>query len=207
MKGKANFDNVAWLYDPLVRVVFADRMRQSQVRFLESIAPGSTVLILGGGTGRILDELSVRTRNCTVYYVESSRVMLDRARKHGKGLDVRFIEGSWEHVPDVAFDAVITHYFLDLFTNETLQRVCDAVGERLKRGGTWLVSDFVCLRSWHGAMLWLMYRFFRILCAIEASKLPDWEGCLERTGFVLRSYDFFYGGFMKSARFVLGNDR
>ncbi|HEY8513383.1 MAG TPA: class I SAM-dependent methyltransferase [Cyclobacteriaceae bacterium] len=207
MTRKSNFDNVAWFYDPLVRIVFGKQMRMSQIRFLDTISPGSTVLILGGGTGWILDELFARTGDCTVYYVESSRSMLDRATKHGRGFNVRFIPGGWEGLPDVEFDAVITHYFLDLFTNHTLQRVCDAISARVKRGGTWLVSDFVQSRTWHRIMLWIMYRFFGITCGIEAAQLPAWEGHVARTGFVLRSYDFFYGGFMKSARFVRGNAR
>jgi tRNA (cmo5U34)-methyltransferase len=207
MTRKANFDNVAWFYDPLVRMVFGKTIRMSQVRFLDTRTPGSTILILGGGTGWILDELFARTRNCTVYYVESSRAMLERAMKHGKGFDVTFVAGSWEQLPDVEFDAVITHYFLDLFTNQTLQRVCDAVSARLKRGATWLVSDFVNFRGWHRVMLWIMYRFFGITCGIEAAQLPDWEECLARRGFVLRSYDFFYGGFIKSTRYVHGNAR
>jgi ubiquinone/menaquinone biosynthesis C-methylase UbiE len=205
MTRTANFDSVAWIYDPLTRLVFDSQMRKSQVLFFDSIPPHSTLLILGGGTGWILDELFASTRDCRVYYVEHSRAMLERAIKHGRGFDVRFIHGTWERLPDVTFDTVITHYFLDLFSEETLRRVCDAVRARLKQNGIWLVSDFVCSRAWHRAMIWVMYRFFRATCGIEAAHLPDWERCIAHTGFVSDEYEFFYGGFMKSMCFVRRN--
>lgn len=202
-----NFDAVAGFYDPLARMVFGNQMKASQVRFLNSIPSGATLLILGGGTGWILDELFARTADCRVYYVEHSRAMLERAMKHGKGFDITFIQGSWEYLPDAAFDGVITHYFLDLFPEHTLQRVCDTVSASLKEDGMWLVSDFVTSRIWHRAMIWAMYRFFRVMCGISTVQLPNWEECIKRAGFISRDSDFFYGGFMKSMHFVRGSAR
>lgn len=207
MTRTANFDTVAPFYDQLVQLVFGKQMKKSQVQFLDSIPPGSTLLILGGGTGWILDEIFAHTRDCQIYYVERSQAMLERAKARGKGHNVTFVHGGWEHLPAVAFDVVITHYILDIFSDETLQHVCDAVSAKLKEDGTWLVSDFVCSRIWHHGMIWVMYRFFRVMCGIDATKLPDWQGCLARTGFVPREYEFFYGGFMKSMRLVRQNAR
>lgn len=207
MTRSANFDSVAWFYDPLTQLVFGNRLKKSQIRFLATIPPGSTVLILGGGTGWILDELFAHTPDCRVYYVESSRAMLERARAHGKGFKVAFKSGSWEQLPDIDFDAVITHYFLDLFSDRTLEQVSAAVNARLKQDGTWLVTDFVCSTTWHRVMLWVMYRFFRVTCGIDALQLPDWEGRLGRLGYVPKEYEYFYGGFMKSMRFARGNAR
>jgi len=202
MTRKASFDRIAWLYDPLVRLVFGTTMRKSQVRFLDAIRPGSAILILGGGTGWILDDVFARTRECRVYYVENSRAMMERARKHAQGFDVAFIAGSWEQLPDVCFDVVITHYFLDLFSDTTLKRMCEEIRARLKNNGAWLVSDFVISRWWHRIMIWVMYRFFRISCKIEGLHLPDWEEHVAKAGFISREHAFFYGGFMKSVYFV-----
>lgn len=207
MTRTANFDPVAWFYDPLSRLVFGNKMRASQVRFFDSIPPGSTILILGGGTGWILDALFARVPDGKVYFAERSGAMLKRAMSHGKGFDVKFIHAGWEDLPEVTFDVAITHYLLDIFSDETLPRVCDAVSAKLKKDGVWLVSDFAPSQIWHRALLWVMYRFFRVTCGIDAGRLPDWEGCLSRVGFFAQEYEFFYGGFLKSMRLVRENAR
>ena len=50
--------------------------------FLDRIAADSKVLILGGGSGWLLEELSKINTDVTVVYVEASKVMLTKAKKY-----------------------------------------------------------------------------------------------------------------------------
>ena len=201
MSAPYGFDRVAWFYDPLARLVFGRYMVESQTHFLDRISPGSSVLIVGGGTGWILDELFVRTSNCEVWYVEPSEKMLRRARQRGASGKVHFIRGTWKNLPVQKFDAVVTNYFLDLFTDRTLKEVIQVMGSALDAGGMWFVTDFTRGRKWHSAMLAVMYLFFRVLCNIEASTLPAWEEAMSHAGFRPAGSKFTYGGFMKSVLF------
>lgn len=197
----SNFDRLAWTYDPLVRMVFGHSMVESQTHFLDRIAPGSSVLIVGGGTGWILDELFAQASNCEVWYVEASEKMLRKSRRRGISGKVHFILGDWKNLPAQKFDVVVTNYFLDLFTDQTLAEVIRVIGDALNTGGMWLVTDFTQSRKWHAAMLAAMYLFFRALCRIEASNLPAWEEAMSRAGFRPAASKFTYSGFMKSVLF------
>jgi hypothetical protein len=70
-------------------------------------------------------------------------------------------------------------------------------------GSKLLVSDFVDRTWWHRFLLFLMYRFFRQTCAIEAKNLPDWQLQLEKVGFAECNTTWFYRGFIKSSLHVL----
>lgn len=201
MSGPSNFDRIAWFYDPLARFVFGRYMLESQTHFLGRISPGSSVLIVGGGTGWILDEVFARATNCEVCYVESSEEMLRKARRRGRSGKVHFIHGSWKNLPAQQFDVVVTNYFLDLFADQTLMEVIRVIGDALNERGMWLVTDFTRSGKWHAAMLAAMYLFFRLLCRIEASSLPAWEEAMAHAGFRPAGNKLTYGGFMKSVLF------
>lgn len=201
MSGRSGFDGIAWFYDPLARIVFGRHMVESQTHFLDRIPPGSPMLIVGGGTGWILEELFARVENCEVWYVEASERMLRRARRRAQAGKVHFIHGSWNKLPPKKFDFVVTNYFLDLFADRTLAEVIRVTGGALNAGGMWLVTDFTRSRKWHSAMLSIMYLLFRLLCKIEASNLPAWEEAMSRAGFLPVENKSYYHGFMKSVLF------
>jgi ubiquinone/menaquinone biosynthesis C-methylase UbiE len=197
-----NFDAVARYYDPLAQIVFGDSIVKAQTHFLDLIEPSSNVLILGGGTGWMLDELNRKQKRINIWYIELSIEMLSMARKRNvSSLKVHFIYGSEKNIPeDVLFDAVITNFFLDLFTQDKLKAVIDIIHPSLKQNGVWFVSDFVNGRWWHKILLWVMYRFFKLTAGISASELPQWERVMKRAGYEIYSH-FFFGSFIKSSVF------
>lgn len=201
MSAERGFDGVAWFYDPLARLVFGREMVDSQTHHLGSIPPGSSVLILGGGTGWIVDELFERSPDCTVWYIEASGKMLQKARRRGKSGRVHFIHGSWQDVPARKFDVVVTNYFLDLFTNQTLGLMIPVIAGSLHTDGQWLATDFTGDSKWHRIMLRLMYWFFGLVCEIEAKSLPAWEEAMTNAGFRQVAARRSFGGFMKSVLF------
>ena len=202
MRGN-NFNRVAFIYDWLAKVVFGSVIRKAQNCFLETIRNGDTVLILGGGTGWIArDLLNVRPL-CRIYYIEASHRMLERARTTlGSFTDrVTFIHGTEDAIPEgTVADGVITNFFLDLFTTENLSDVIGKIQLRLKPDFYWLVADFVRGTTIkHKMMLWLMYRFFRMACQIDACRLPSWQAVLKDAGLLAISERDFYDGFIRSA--------
>ena len=194
-----NFDRIASAYDSLARLFFGQSIKSSQVSVLHLIPDGSTMLILGGGTGWILDELDRYTSNSRIWYVDQSAKMIALASSRSRVRDISFIQGSINSIPrGQKFDVIITNYFLDLFPDLTLRNVLSVLSVSLKSGGLWLVTDFVNRQWWHNIYLFIMYRFFRLAAGIEASKLPPWEEQIAGLGLVEIEKKFFYGGFIKS---------
>ncbi|HCW08697.1 MAG TPA: hypothetical protein DGG95_15165 [Cytophagales bacterium] len=198
-----DFDKIAAVYDWLARFVFGKNIIHAQKFFLNKISDGATVLILGGGTGEILAEIVKNKNGIQVCYVELSPEMISIAKKKfDSNHQIQFIEGTENNIPsDKKFDVVITNFYLDLFSNQSLKFVLEKIKKSTTTQALWLVTDFVNDRLWHRAMLKMMYLFFRITCNIEATNLPNWRNEMIKLGGIEIDSKFFYGKFIKSSVF------
>ena len=195
------FDIVAGIYDRLARLLYGKSIVVSQLHFLNEIPGNSRVLILGGGTGWILEELLVRKPRCKVWYVDASKKMIALAQKRVSAQrEVHFIHGSEKSLPkEILFDAVVTNFYLDLFTEASLAEVITSVKDNLHRQALWLVTDFVDGgKWWQRSLLKMMYLFFGTVSGIEARSLPAWDKALVNAGLAEIRSAFCYRGFIKS---------
>jgi ubiquinone/menaquinone biosynthesis C-methylase UbiE len=197
------FNRIAGSYDLLASLVFAGNIHKAQLTYLHLIPPQAKVLILGGGTGKILNDLFKLNPSAQVYYVEASDAMIERAKKNSEHFKthVHFIHGTANSIPDaIQFDVVITSFFLDMFSSPAMDDLIQQVAKSLERKSIWIVTDFVnSKKKLHQALLRMMYLFFRTFCGIEAQRLPDWENQLKNAGFGETKRELFYDGFIKSA--------
>ena len=76
-----DFNWIAPLYDPLARVVFGWRLQRAQTVFLDQIPAGAVILIVGGGTGWLLEQVLTHWQPRRVIYLEASARMLERASR------------------------------------------------------------------------------------------------------------------------------
>ena len=198
----ANYNNSAWFYDRLSRLVYGRALVESQVFLLKFIPPGSKVLIAGGGTGKIIEEIvKLHPDGLKITYVEISPKMMAMSQKKNVGNNqATFITAAIEDValqPD--FDVVITPFLFDNFTQVSLEKIFAHIHAVLKPGGLWLNCDFQLTgRWWQSALLKTMFLFFRMVCAIEASRLPDINGQFELHACKNIATKAFYGSFIRA---------
>src|ERR1700761_6816570 len=172
----ANYNNSAWFYDELARVVYGKALIKAQVFLLQYVQPNSTILIAGGGTGWILKELAhIHPNGLKITYVEVAERMMALSQKRNYGNnEVTFINKPVEESPLPAeFDVIITPFLFDNFTQQTLEKVFGHLHGLLKPGGLWLNADFqLSGKWWQNVLLKIMFIFFRAICRIEAKHLP-----------------------------------
>src|SRR5687768_3158148 len=116
MKDTNNYDRLAPYYDKLAAMVYLGAVRQAQRSLLHLIPANGNILFIGGGTGKILDELLETCRPANVFYVEKSSRMLSLSQKncrHAKVNRVHFVHGTEDNLADRHFDVVITQFFFD----------------------------------------------------------------------------------------------
>jgi tRNA (cmo5U34)-methyltransferase len=198
-----DFDSVAFIYDHLAKLIFGGSIIESQKYFLNKIPERANILILGGGTGRILKELFKIRNDVTVCYIEASAKMIARAKEKSINDDrVQFILGTESDIPpESQYDLIITNFYLDLFSGESLQIVIRKIKKSLAPHARWIVTDFDDDRWWQKAMLKAMYFFFRLTCNIEGKKLPEWEKELQVIGAAQIDTRKFYRGFIVTSIF------
>jgi hypothetical protein len=195
----SGFDFLAPFYDVLARFVIGKNIVNAQLHFLKSFKECNHILILGGGSGWILEPLCAACPDLQIDYIELSPRMINAAEKNlGKNGYVNFIQGTESDIPNRLYDGVITNFYLDMFEEQSLNSVIDKVRKSLTSSALWVVTDFVDGSTWNKMMLWLMYRFFRIIAWIEATHLPDWQNEMIHAGFTLSDSKKFKNGFIKS---------
>lgn len=205
-----NYNPIARNYDWMSRLIFRRAQVNAQKDLLKHIPAGSTVLIAGGGTGWILDEITkLHPQGLTIDYVESSDVMLELSKKRNTGSNtVHFIGQNIEdHHPDITYDAVLTAFLFDNFSQAKGEAVFTQINCLLKQGGIWLYADFVPqnpqMPLWQKVLFKIMYAFFRILCRVEAKGMMNTAALFKRN-YTLKSTADYFGGFIYSACYLKG---
>lgn len=197
------FDRIAPFYDGLSTLVFGNSLMKAQKCNLCIVPAHSDVLVLGGGTGKWLVELLKHNDSCRVWYVEASLKMIHLANKYLNASDrVIFIHGTQQDIPDRKFDIVITHFFVDMFSESDLSDLAEKIAGVLKNGGKWIVADFVNNRYWHKLLLWMMYLFFNAIGVLDRKNLPDWDRIIQSWPFTMENTTSFYKGFVKNIIYV-----
>ena len=175
---KGNYDNVAPFYDLLLRLVYGKAILRAQLFLIDAIQANDSILIVGGGTGQILEQISKKyTSGLQITYVDISKKMIAlSAKKNAEGNSVVFINQSIADVTlDHQFDVIITPFFFDNFLNKTAKIIFNKIDLALKPNGRWLFADFQLRKNnlWQKLLLYVMYFFFKLLCNIEAGQLQD----------------------------------
>lgn len=198
----SNYDNSAWFYDRLSRLVYGKALINAQVYLLAYVPADSNVLIAGGGTGWILEELArVHPTGLYITYIEISAKMmaLSQKRDYGNNKVIYINEAVEEVVFTEKFDVVITPFLFDNFKEKTLQQVFTHLHHQLKPGGLWLNADFQLTgKWWQNVLLKSMFLFFRVICGIETSVLPDIERQFEQRDYEIVAKQTFFGAFIIS---------
>lgn len=196
------FNAISRWYDRLAGMIFGDAILNAQLHLIREILPDSRILILGGGTGKILPQLLSDCAGAEVWFIEASSEMIRRAASRVNGSrKVHFIHGTHLDIPPIDFDVVMGCFFLDLFSPPVLKSVIECVSMRLKASGKLLVSDFVAEAYWHKALLVIMYWLFSLVSGLRTNTLPPWNEILPEHGFSRLSEKNFYRGFIKSVCF------
>jgi ubiquinone/menaquinone biosynthesis C-methylase UbiE len=169
---------------------------------LQYVTANANVLIAGGGTGGILEEIAqIHPSGLTITYVEISAKMMVLSRKRNAGDNkVIYINEPVENLAaETQYDVLITPFLFDNFTEQTLQKVFTHIQAKLKPNGLWLNTDFrLTGKWWQSFLLRSMILFFRIICRIEAKRLPQIERCFGEHQYKITDQRAFFGEFILS---------
>jgi len=198
----SNYDNSAWFYDPLSKLVYGKALVKAQVYLLQFIQPNTKILLVGGGTGWILEELTrIYPSGLNITYVEISAKMTALSQKRNIGNNrVIYINNAIENV-DLPndFDVIITPFLFDNFTGQTLQKVFAHINTVLKPNGIWLNTDFQLTgKWWQQILLKSMLLFFRIWCNIESKTIINIDPYFNEAGYTVIDDRSFFGEFIIS---------
>lgn len=183
-----NYNQIAWIYDPLKRLVFGNKLDSASTTFLNTIEVDQTVLIVGGGSGKILKGIPQSTN---VIFLEKSHAMIKNAKRHMSS-EIRFHCGDYLNFDfESKFDWIICPFFLDVFDKSDLDQAILKSHDLLKIDGRFLVSDFQKGNFFQNLLIRFMYGFFKITTNTQAARLQNIHGAILQNQFKEVSSRFF----------------
>jgi ubiquinone/menaquinone biosynthesis C-methylase UbiE len=190
-----NTDNIAGIYDILGKLIFGDQLEKAYSFYLGRIIPHDKILIIGGGTGKILQKLDELEIPLEIDYIEISQAMLERSRKRVlQNIKVRFVRADvTEWQPESDYNILITPFVLDCFSDHDLNSLMSKLSTKLHKDGIWIFTDFVRTQFfWQKSLVKIMYWFFRVTTGLTISSLPDFKKAFENANLDLSASKTFY---------------
>lgn len=201
-----DFDRVAPFYDSLAGLVFGKAIKKAQTKYLHLIKPNHKILILGGGTGWIIDEILNRQPTVEITYIEKSTQMIELAKKVSPNPTIKFFNCPFEEWrSEDKFDFVLSNFFLDVFQGPKLEdQIIPKIKSLIVKNGGLLVADFQGSQSiWQKLLLWTMHRFFALSSNLESKRLIDLNGLVVSNGFRETSVSYHFEEMIFSRVFEL----
>ena len=136
-----DYNSIAKFYDTLSRMVFQRSIVKAQQYLIGFISDNDKVLLIGGGTGWILEEISkMKKQNISITYVEKSSAMINLSSKRNyTSVHVEFINKAVEEYDAPGkFDIIITPFLFDNFLTDKIKVVFAKLDSMMKQNGIWL---------------------------------------------------------------------
>ncbi len=202
---KANYDKIAPIYDTLSKLVFNRSQLLGQIEQLKYLEPNHNILICGGGSGIILDEIAKKIPNgLRILYLDSSQKMIDIAKTRNRGNNIiEFIcQDILDFETDKRFDVIITSFFFDNFPEDKANYVFGKLDKLLVNKGLWFQNDFTLSSNtgiwWKSIMLKIMYLFFNLTSNLGNYKLIEMEAIFDKHSYEVLEKNWYFKKFILS---------
>jgi SAM-dependent methyltransferase len=202
-----NIDPLARWYLSIEYLAFGRALERQPFAFLDRLAGARRILILGEGDGRAIARLLALSPDAQVDVFELSGKMIQLARRRigNDSSRVSFhqqdaLTASW---PREHYDGVITHFFLDCFTEDEARDLVHRISAAMTHNARWLVADFAIpdngWRRLHARLLIrIMYEFFGLTTGLRVRRLPPIERLLSDAGMQRSELAEERGGLIRS---------
>jgi len=214
-----NFDKVIPVYDFFKTVLLFGSIQRCQYHHLPFLKESKNLLVIGGGTGKIIEKIHECCNLETMLYVDSSAKMVQEAKRFSKAKVTRIYDRIDFQTADVLslsgnceFDAIIAPFVLDCFTDEQLDLLGSILQTWLAPGGLFLFSDFhesrgsMTSRIFSRSITRPLYFTLNALCGLNISRLPDFDQCFHKLPLDVLQESSFFSGVLMSKVFRLNQN-
>jgi ubiquinone/menaquinone biosynthesis C-methylase UbiE len=180
-----NYNNIAWIYDWLAKIVFGRKQELAMQAFLSIIPDTAKILVVGGGTGKIIDYMRNLNKQLEIDFVEPSTNMMCQAKKRKRShLQINFCQHSILDFKTVDYDVILTNFFFDQFTYGQARLILQHLKPKLRSNGILIFSDFINTKHiWDKLVTRLMFYFFRLTANIKTNNFPPYNYLFSALGF------------------------
>jgi SAM-dependent methyltransferase len=216
-----NCDRIARWYHAAEYLVFGGALQACRTMFLGDVADCRRALVCGDGDGRFLAEMLRANREVRADVVDLSAGMIDIARRRVDASGLHGAARTRFHVGDVRefksgdgalYDLLTTHFVLDCFDDAEVAGVARRLAALAEPNAKLLLSEFRVPPGGIGrhiaaAIVRGLYGAFRLTTGLRVTRLPDYEGALERAGFRKQREKIKFGGLLVASLWLKERER
>jgi ubiquinone/menaquinone biosynthesis C-methylase UbiE len=207
-------NRIAPFYEFFEHISFGRTLERRRFAFLSKMKGSHEILECGGGDGRFIARLVDENAKATIDFVDLSSKMTELAKRRVFKALPRGCERIKFYNQDIrkfsprpecqGYDLVITHFFLDCFTDLQTQEIVSRISGWAAPGAKWIVSEFNVpderfRRMWTRGIVRSLYLAFRTTTGLQTTCLPDYGSALLRAGFQRESVEDACGGLLQSS--------
>ena len=204
-----NFDLIAKHYNWMEKIIFRSDLEKVRRMNLALVKNAKSILLLGDGDGRFLEQVSLMGTDAFIVSVDSSAKMIDLSKRklEKSALNVEFnctkIE-DFQPIESFKPDLIIAHFFLDCFTHDEVKLIIDRVSEWAAVNAKFVISDFSITkktsfnRIYQKMLTSIMISFFRLFCGISTRFLPNIPKIMTSQGWNCLSQESLKSEFINS---------
>ena len=198
-----SYNRIAPFYSLLSKLVYGNKLIEIQTSLFSELKTSGSVLVFGGGNGKILPHLFAHSPHFKVEYLDASDKMLTLAKKNNPFENINFIHTD-EFPLNGNYDIIILPFVLDLMTKKQLIELCQSFSAIVEPDGVVLVSDFGQAKNiWQSFLLKTTIMFFRLFTSHPLHQLEDIRGILQDQGLSLLKTSTLDKGFLFSTLWKL----
>jgi hypothetical protein len=136
------YNLIAPFYDRLVRIFYGNSLLKVQQILIKSLPAEGSLLILGGGTGQILEKLYENSPKLYITYLEASSAMIDFAKSNSPiGQHITYIHSDQLVIEAVKIDYIFAAFFWDTFRSREIVYHIEKLNQHYNNP-LWLIADF-----------------------------------------------------------------
>jgi ubiquinone/menaquinone biosynthesis C-methylase UbiE len=216
MNEAAKFGRLARAYRWMEYFSFGPYLAQCRKVRLDEVTRHHRALIYGDGDGRFVADLVTHAAEIQVAAIDASAEMLhEAARRTPDRSRVRLIHANalvCEPVsfPEAPFDLVVSHFFLDCFSELEIAQLLARVRLAVCENAIWIVSDFAIprqspARQMAALIVRSLYFAFGSLTGLSTRRLPDHGRLMREAGWILEDCRKLVFGLLISERWRLSS--
>jgi ubiquinone/menaquinone biosynthesis C-methylase UbiE len=181
------FDKIATFYDWIAYLAYGSQLTKIQNLLITELPESGRILILGGGSGKILPTIFEHAPSLEIIYLEASGKMIELARKNAPAsMHIEFVHSDdWMNMEDEII-AVYAGFFLSCFSEDLIRKGIRQLAAAQNPSLKWFVADFDANQLkglWNYIRLKMSIIFFRIFAGLKLKKLEPLFHVFEELGY------------------------
>lgn len=205
------FDLVAPFYDSVLKFVFGKSIHKLEAEFIAQLQAKPNCLVIGGGSGRILEPFIKHEKATNYFYADFSDEMIAKTKRRFSNYETLpsiSYANDWRTFDQTSFDFIVLPFILDCYGEAKIQSLVQELSSKLSPQGEIIFVDFNLETEygfrkswWKVQFIHLLYFFFNLISAVDTKRLAPFNQIFFELNFCACNRVLIHDGWIQATSF------